>query len=166
VAARRDSAPGRVLADSAIIAAAEANPASERDLVAIQGFGGRYVRRLAPVWLDALEQARALRDAELPQPSVTEGPPPPHRWAERDPVAAARLARSREVVTNLATHHSLPPENLVAPDAIRRMAWTPPSPVNPRTVDEALAAAGVRAWQRGLLAALLAAALVDPPPGP
>ncbi len=164
VAARRDSAPGRVLADSAIITAAEINPTNERDLMAIQGFGGRYVRRLAPIWLDALDEARNLRDADLPQAVVSEGPPPPHRWAERDPVAAARLVRCREVVTRLATHHSLPPENLVAPDAIRRLAWTPPSPLNAQTVDSTLANIGVRNWQRGLLTAPLAEALVDPPP--
>ena len=60
VAARRDSAPGRVLPDAAIIAAAETDPTTERDLVALPGFGGRSVRRLAPVWLDALAEARQL----------------------------------------------------------------------------------------------------------
>lgn len=163
VARRRDSAPGRVLADSAIIAAAEANPSHERDLLAIQGFGGRYVRRLAPIWLDALEEARKLRDDELPTPTITDGPPPPHRWAERDPVAAGRLARCREVVAGLATHHRLPPENLVAPDTVRRLAWAPPDAISPATVDAALAASGARAWQRTLLAPALAAALVEPP---
>jgi len=163
VAARRDSAPGRVLADSAIIAAAEADPANERDLLAIQGFGGRYVRRLAPVWLDALQDARNLRDSELPQQAVSDGPPPPHRWAERDPVAAGRLTRCRDAVARLATHHSLPPENLVSPDAVRRLAWTPPVEITAATVDEALIGAGVRAWQRGLLVAALAQALVTPP---
>ncbi len=166
IAARRDSAPGRVLADSSIIAAAEADPTDERSLLAIPGFGGRYVRRLAPVWLDALAEARRLRDNELPQPTPTEGPPPPHRWAERDPVAAGRLNRCREVVTGMAAQHSLPPENLVAPDAVRRLAWSPPATISPAAVDEALAGHGVRAWQRGLLADLLAQALVEPPAPP
>lgn len=162
IAARRDSAPGRVLADSAIIAAAESDPTDERALLAIQGFGGRYVRRLAPVWLDALDEARRLRDADLPQPVLPEGPPPPHRWAERDPVAAGRLARCREVVTTLAAHHRLPPENLIAPDAVRRLAWAPPDEITPATVDAALAATGVRSWQRGLLVPQLTQALVEP----
>jgi ribonuclease D len=163
VAKRRDSAPGRVLPDSAIIAAAEANPNDERSLLEISGFGGRYVRRLAPVWIDALEEARALRDAELPVPTITEGPPPPHRWAERDPVAAGRLTRCREVVTRLAAHHSLPPENLIAPDTVRRLAWAPPDEISAGSVAEALAATGARPWQRSLLAAALADALVEPP---
>jgi ribonuclease D len=164
IAARRDSAPGRVLPDAAIVAAAEANPVDERTLLAIPGFGGRYVRRLAPVWLDALDTARLLSDSELPQPTLPDGPPPPHRWAERDPVAAARLARCREVVTRVAAERHLPPENLIAPDAIRRLAWTPPDPIDPATVSGALAGTAARQWQRELLAADLAVALAEPPP--
>ncbi len=166
IAQRRDTAPGRVLPDTAIVAAATADPRDERELLALTGFGGRSVRRLAQVWLDALAQARALPDAELPQPPAPDGPPPPHRWAERDPVAAARLARCREVVNRMAGQHNLPPENLVSPDAVRRLAWTPPADPTPATVTATLAANGVRRWQSGLLAADLAAALPDPPPTP
>jgi ribonuclease D len=162
VAARRDSAPGRVLPDTAIIVAAETDPRDERELLLLPGFGGRSVRRLASVWLDALAEARRLPEADLPQSPPSDGPPPPHRWAERDPVAAARLVRCREVVTRLATLHTLPPENLVSPDAIRRIAWTPPDKRDADTVAEALAATGVRRWQIGLLADELAVALTDP----
>jgi ribonuclease D len=155
-----------VLPDSAIIAAAEANPSDERELLALPGFGGRSVRRLAPVWLDALSVARDLGDGELPQPPTADGPPPPHRWAERDPEAAARLARCREVVTRTAHEYDLPPENLVAPDAIRRLAWTPPDPLDEPTVRTVLAGLGVRAWQLSLLAAQLTTALAEPPAQP
>jgi ribonuclease D len=163
VAARRDTAPGRVLPDAAIVAAADANPRDERELTALPGFGGRSVRRLAQVWLDALAEARALPDKALPQPPTADGPPPPHRWAERDPVAAARLARCREVVVRLAAEHGLPPENLIAPDSVRRLAWTPPEDSSADAVAEILTAVGVRSWQIGLLAAELAATLPDPP---
>jgi len=164
VAARRDTAPGRVLPDAAIIAAAEANPADERGLLALSGFGGRSVRRLAPVWLDALSVARDLTDQDLPMPPAADGPPPPHRWAERDPVAAARLARCREAVTSTAHEHRLPPENLIAPDAVRRLAWTPPDPLDEPTVRTVLAGAGARGWQIDLLASQITTALIDPPP--
>jgi ribonuclease D len=163
MAARRDSAPGRVLPDTAIIGAAESNPRDERELLALPGFGGRSVRRTAHVWLDALDEARQLTDRDLPQPPAAEGPPPPHRWAERDPIAAARLVRCREVVTRLAGEHNLPPENLVAPDSVRRLAWAPPDVIDVETVTAALAANGVRHWQRALLADELTEALHDPP---
>jgi len=165
IAARRDSAPGRVLPDIAIIAAAEHDPKDEASLFALAGYGGRSTRRLGHVWLEALEAARKLADTDLPQPPPADGPPPPHRWAERDPAAAARLTRCREVVTRLAADHNLPPENLVAPDSIRRLAWTPPEVIDESTVVEALAATGVRHWQSGLLAGELAGALPEPADG-
>ena len=159
IAARRDASPGRVLADSAIIAAADLDPKDERTLLTLTGFGGRSVRRLAHVWLNALADARALPDDALPTTPPSDGPPPPHRWAERDPVAAARLARCREVVTGLATAHRVPPENLITPDSVRRLAWLPPDPLTAETVAETLAGYGARRWQIELVMPGLAKAL-------
>ncbi|WP_344251977.1 HRDC domain-containing protein [Actinoplanes campanulatus] len=161
VAARRDSAPGRVLPDSAIVAAAEADPKDERTLLGIPGFGGRSVRRLARIWLDALDQARSLPDDALPVNQPVDGPPPPHRWAERDPIAAARLARCRQIVVGTAERHNLPPENLVSPDFVRRLAWSPPDEITSRTVGDTLLGFGARNWQVVLLADDLAEVLPE-----
>jgi ribonuclease D len=162
VAARRDAAPGRVLADAALIAAAEMDPRDERSLLLLPGFGGRSVRRLAATWLAALDEARALTSEQLPAAVVTEGPPPPHRWAERDPAAAARLARSRAAVAAIATAHNLPPENLITPDAVRRVAWEPPAEITLGSVSAALRSYGAREWQVGLVGGPLADALPAP----
>ncbi len=159
VASRRDAAPGRVLADAALIAAAEMDPKDERSLLLLPGFAGRSVRRLAPTWLAALDEARALRVDELPVPVPTDGPPPPHRWAERDPAAAARLARSRAAVNEIAASHTLPPENLITPDTVRRIAWEPPAEISTESVAAALRSHGARAWQVNLVAGVIAAAL-------
>ncbi|MFU8871400.1 ribonuclease D [Micromonospora sp. SL4-19] len=162
IAARRDAAPGRVLPDSAIVAAAELDPKDEKTLLTLPGFGGRSVRRLARTWLAALDDARQLPDDALPVTPVVEGPPPPHRWAERDPVAAARLARCREVVVGTAGAHTLPPENLIAPDSVRRLAWQPPEEITDDTVAETLRGFGAREWQVGLLLPALTQALTLP----
>lgn len=162
IAARRDTAPGRVLPDSAIVAAAERDPRTERDLLTLPGFNGRSVRRLARSWLAALDETRALPDSDLPTPPPIEGPPPPHRWPERDPAAAARLARCREVVTGIAGQHRLPPENLISPDSVRRLAWSPPDEITPDTVAQTLRGFGARPWQIGLISEHLAAALLGP----
>ncbi|WBC14738.1 ribonuclease D [Micromonospora sp. WMMA1998] len=162
IAARRDAAPGRVLPDSAIVAAAELDPKDEKTLLTLPGFGGRSVRRLARTWLAALDDARQLPDDALPVSPAVEGPPPPHRWAERDPVAAGRLARCREVVVGTASTHRLPAENLVAPDSIRRLAWQPPEEITDATVAETLRTFGAREWQLGLLLPALTEALRVP----
>jgi ribonuclease D len=162
IAARRDAAPGRVLPDASIIAAAELDPRDERTLLTLPGFGGRSVRRLARTWLAALDEARMLPDEALPAVPPVEGPPPPHRWAERDPVAAGRLARCREAVTAIAKAHRLPPENLIAPEFVRRLAWTPPAELASATVAQTLQGFGARSWQVSLVAGALATALTEP----
>ncbi|WP_406036673.1 HRDC domain-containing protein [Micromonospora sp. NBC_00898] len=166
IAARRDAAPGRVLPDSAIVAAAELDPKDEKTLLTLPGFGGRSVRRLARTWLAALDDARQLPEDALPVTPTVEGPPPPHRWAERDPVAAARLARCREVVVRIAGEHTLPAENLIAPDSIRRLAWQPPEEVTDDTVAETLRGFNAREWQISLLLPALTEALAPLTPTP
>jgi ribonuclease D len=98
----------------------------------------------------------------LPVNQPMDGPPPPHRWAERDPIAAARLARCRAVVVGTAESHRLPPENLISPDYIRRLAWSPPDEISAQTVSDTLRGFGARNWQVSLLAVQLAEVLPDP----
>jgi ribonuclease D len=160
VAQRRDVAPGRVLPDSAIVGAAQADPTDERALLAVPGFGNRNARRLLRTWLEALAAVRDTPDAQLPPATLpSDGPPPPHRWAERDPAAAERLSRARAAVTAIATEHHLPTENLIAPDTVRRLAWEPPDPLTGIAVREFLAAHGARPWQVELTHEALTAAL-------
>ena len=163
IARKRDVAPGRILPDAAIMAGAQADPSEVAALTALPGFGGRATRKLANVWLRALAEARALPDSQLPAATVpSDGPPPPHRWAERDPVAAKRLVRCRAAVSHLAEEYTIPPENLISPDAVRRLAWSPPEKLSLDTVTEALAGYGARYWQINLVAAPLTDALADP----
>jgi ribonuclease D len=160
VAQRRDVAPGRVLPDSAIVGAAQADPSDERALLAVPGFGNRNARRLTRTWLDALAAVRDTPDGQLPPATLpSDGPPPPHRWAERDPAAAERLSRARAAVTAIAAEHHLPTENLIAPDTVRRLAWEPPDPVDGLAVRTFLVAHAARPWQVELTHAALTEAL-------
>jgi ribonuclease D len=163
IAREADLSPRRVLADQAIIDAARQLPASRPQLDKIGGFTARYARRHGARWLAAVQRARALADSELPEVagSAVTGPPPAHRWSERDPAAAARLAAAREAVGALAAAYRLPTENLLPPDAVRRLSWEPPEPVTPATVTGALAGYGARPWQAGLTAGPLAEALTS-----
>lgn len=160
-AAQRDVAPGRVLPDAAIVEAARAMPATAEDLAAVRIFGGPRQRRQLGRWFAAVQAARALPDSELPPTTgeARDAVPAASRWRARDPIAADRLARCRDVVTTLASQHTVLAQNLLASDVVRRLAWAPPEPTDESAVREALAALGARPWQIDLTAAGLTAAL-------
>ena len=162
IAQAADLSPRRVLPDSAIIEAARSVPVSWAQLSRITGFTGRQSRRHEKEWLAAIDEARTSADSALPDATaglLPAGPPPAHRWAERDPAAAARLAAARAAVTAVAEANRVPVENLLAPDALRRLSWDPPQPSDPDTVAEVLAGYGARPWQIELTAGPVAGAL-------
>jgi ribonuclease D len=162
-ARERDISPGRVLPDAAIVAAAQALPRTVGQLVALPPFAGKGTRRRAALWQSAIDRAVALPDDELPSARgpATDGPPPARVWADRDPAAARRLAAARAVVADLSQEHTVPVENLVQPDLLRRLCWSPPAPADEAGIAAAMTAAGARAWQVELLAGRLAAALAS-----
>ena len=162
LAQRRDIAPGRLLPDSAIIAAAGSTLTGPEALGRLPGWGGKSTRRLVPAMWPVIETALALDEGDLPRPTLPgDGPPPAARWGDRDPVAAERLVRTRAAVAAVADEHGLPIENLLAPDLVRRVTWTPPQPTE-EAVREVLAAGGARQWQIALTASVLAQALLEP----
>ncbi len=164
LAQEQDVSPGRILPDSSVVEAALASPTTLRGLTSMASFTGRGSRRHAPLWFEAIRRAQELPDDQLPaQHLPADGPPPARVWAERDPAAAARLSRARAVVGSVATQLGLPVENLVSPDIVRRLAWSPPEPADEAAVTEFLREHGARRWQIRLTAAALAAALAVPP---
>ena len=149
---QRDVTPGRIIPDSAIVEAANALPRDKAALLAVRGFRGRGAERYAHQWVEALRVARALPDEELPPVAARyDGPPPPRAWADRDPVAAARLAKARESLKALADSHDMPVENLLTPDYVRRVMWEPPQPDEGEDLSDLVAqrltALGARPWQ-------------------
>ncbi|AXG53157.1 ribonuclease D [Streptomyces lincolnensis] len=160
IAQRRDVSPGKVLSDAAIVEAALAVPANVHALAALNGFGHRMGRRQLEQWQAAVDRAKVLADAQLPQPGqpVT-GPPPPRAWADKDPAAAARLSAARAAVSALAEQLTMPQENLITPDTVRRVCWEPPNVVSAESVGTALAGFGARPWQVEQVTPVLVAAL-------
>lgn len=165
IARRRDIAPGRILPDAAIINAATANPDTLEKLTALPIFGGSRQRRSAQIWLDALDRAR--HDPNPPgAQDPSSGPPPPSRWGKRNPDAAVRLEAARAAMTELSGRIHVPTENLLSPDALRRLCWDWPVTGNEGEagdlapgIDAFLSAAGARRWQRSLDVPVLASAL-------
>ncbi|TXS38875.1 ribonuclease D [Streptomyces sp. or43] len=162
IAQRRDISPGKVLGDAAIVEAALALPPNAHALTALPGFGHRMGRRQLEQWQAAVDRAKELPDAELPQPGQPlAGPPPPRAWADKDPAAAARLSAARTAVSELAERLNMPQENLITPDTVRRVCWEPPKKLTPDTVENALAGYGARRWQIEQVAPILLRALAS-----
>ncbi|MFF7186557.1 HRDC domain-containing protein [Streptomyces sp. NPDC008222] len=160
IARRRDVSPGKVIGDASIVEAALALPPNVHALASLNGFGHRMGRRQLEQWQAAIDRARELPEAELPQPGQpVAGPPPPRAWADRDPAAAARLSAARAAVSALAEQLSMPQENLISPDVVRRLCWEPPKPVDAPTVTTALTGYGARPWQVEQVAPALVTAL-------
>ncbi|HZX37209.1 MAG TPA: HRDC domain-containing protein [Streptomyces sp.] len=160
IARRRDISPGKVIGDTAIVEAALAIPPNVHALAGLNGFGHRMGRRQLEQWQAAVDRAKALPDSALPQPGQpVAGPPPPRAWADKDPAAAARLSAARAAVSALAETLTMPQENLIAPDTVRRVCWEPPQTPDAESVAAALAGYGARPWQVEQVTPALIAAL-------
>jgi ribonuclease D len=65
-------------------------------------------------------------------------------------------------MTKLAETHRIPVENLLLPDLLRRLAWSPPGS-DAASVASYLRTGGAREWQVELTAAPLAPAMAPEP---
>ncbi|RZU61176.1 HRDC domain-containing protein [Zhihengliuella halotolerans] len=163
LAENRDVAPGRIIPDKSIVAAAKTMPATVPALLNTPGFHGRAASKEAPRWIRALNAARNTED--LPPMQVSSNsPPPPRVWAEKNPDAAARLNTAKPRLTRKAEELNMPLENLLTPDFLRRISWHPPQPIDPDTIAAALRELGAREWQVRLTSPIITVAFLDPEP--
>ena len=171
LASGQDIAGGKLLNDSAIIELCLAAPLTKKELEkALRPIGlrARWLENCA-IWLEAIARAVALPEAEWPaMRTQSDALPPIKLWRERFPEKFAPLSHARALIEAIATHNSIPVENLISPESIRRICWSPPSG-STSTRDEAavglaLAALGTRPWQIDLVAGALADALLEHEP--
>ena len=122
-------------------------------------FGGPKQRRSAQVWLEALERARTTTDPPIAS-EASNGPPPASRWARRKPEAAARLEAAKAGLNEVAQRVSVPVENLLSPEIVRRLCWDwEPTEDTAAAVEEFLQNSAARQWQRELTVPVLTVAL-------
>lgn len=162
IARDRDTSPGRVVPDAAIVELAATYQRAHKvphELTSTEARLARSIRRNEAVLIEAIATALAIPEDELPPLSLAStGPPPPKSWADRDPVAAARLTRSRELLTAVAEELQVPVENLLTPDLLRRFLWEGPAAPSTADVAQALQEMGAREWQTTIAAPLIALA--------
>jgi ribonuclease D len=83
---------------------------------------------------------------------ATEAIPPPRAWPDKNPAADRRLRAARVAVAEKSTELNIPIENMLTPELLRRLAWTPPEPVELDSVRATLSEMGARAWQVNAIA--------------
>ncbi|PPF12272.1 ribonuclease D [Rathayibacter sp. AY1G1] len=160
-ARERDIAPGRLIPDSSIIAVARNIPTSIGQLSGRRDFTGRASRGEVERWWAAIERGTTTEDLPSPTRPAADTLPPPRAWGDRNPAADARLKAGRAVVTEIAELLSLPVENLLTPELLRRVAWNPPEPLTAESVAAELTRAGARAWQVEATSGSIATAFVE-----
>jgi ribonuclease D len=157
-----DTAPGRLVPDASLSAAARTMPATKRELASLKEFTGRASRSQIDRWFAAIEAGRASTDLPQVRPP-SDSLPPPRVWGEKNPEADVRLRAARPAVVEVAERLELPVENLLTPDFLRRVAWAPPAEIDATSIGTALAALGARPWQVEATAQVIADAFVAPP---
>ena len=161
LARERDTAPGRLVPDASLVAVVKAQPRSSAALAAMRDFKGRASRTDLSVWWDAVERGLTTEDLPPLRPASSDTLPPARSWSERNPEADARLKAARTALAVTAEELSVPLENMLTPETLRRVAWSPPSPLTAETVGNALDELGARPWQIDATAQTIADAFVE-----
>jgi len=162
-----DISPGRLLTDAAIseIALASENmPLLNRKhlekVLRPIGLRARWFEN-SELWISAIATALALPEDQWPEArSKSDALPPIKLWRERFPERYAPLTHARFNLQVRAEELSIPLENLISPELVRRICWSPPE----GSVSDALLALGARRWQSEIASPILEAALLEKEP--
>ena len=163
-----DLAPGRVFNDETLVLIATKPPKGFGDFKKALLRRTRLTSMPFEEWFELFEAAQQLTGDELPKLRMpSEGLPAPKMWQSRNPLGYARLTHARAAVLECAAENLMPAENLISPEAVRRVCWpTPPAEVADRMkfVASELAEFGARSWQIELISGPIAAILGETEP--
>jgi len=150
VAKTQDVAPGRLIPDRSIAAVVNEPPATKSQLAKNKQFHGRASRSMLDLWWQAIASAGQL---EIGAEERNEDHIPNHRsWEKRFPEAHSRLSTCRPLLVEKAQELSMPVENLLTPDILRRLCFEPEAEFAAQ-----LRALGAREWQIEICAPLIVA---------
>lgn len=161
IAQRRDRPPGWILHDSAILELANRSResvATRADVEAVANYRGAPGQRYMSNWTSALDEVRAMNDrAYPPKRTRSDGVPHPRSWDKINPEAAARWAKVRPVLDELACDLGGLQASLVAPPQVIQEALFEHTVVT----RDILLALGARPWQADFLEPAISEALTN-----
>jgi len=164
IAQEVDISQGRLLSDAAIVEIAMVAHTkainSKKDLERVLrpiGLRARWMENVAS-WISAISDALSLAEDQWPQVRTDSDSLPPLKiWRERFPEKYAPLTHAKARLSAKAEELSIPLENMITPEYVRRICWNAPQ----GAVAQALAALGARNWQIEIAAPILESALLE-----
>ena len=170
LAREQDISPGRLLSDAAICELTIASEKSElknrkqlEKALRPIGLRSRWFEN-SQLWINAISRAVALPESELPEAkSKSDALPPIKIWRDKFPEKYAPLSHARFNLQKRAEELSIPLENLISPEVVRRICWNA-GESGYKSVLDALLALGARRWQAEIASPVLEAALREREP--
>jgi ribonuclease D len=171
LAREADVAPGKFLSDAALLELAIHIPKTRAEMEKVLrpiGARSRWFEHSAQ-WLNAIRAGIAVAESHWPQMRAdSDAMPPVKIWRDKFPAKFAPLSHARAAIEVEAEKLSIPPENLISPELVRRLCWNPPqsatTTLNKAAVTESLVTQGARQWQANIVGPLIAAALLERKP--
>jgi ribonuclease D len=168
IASQSDIAQGKLLNDNAIVELAIAAPTNKREFekaLRPLGLRARWLENL-PLWLESIASAVALAEQDWPQMRTSADTLPPIKlWRDKFPEKYAPLSHARVRLEKISEENSIPVENLISPELVRRICWSPPAGstenLQVEAVQAQLLALGARTWQVNLVAVAISEALLE-----
>lgn len=171
LAREADVAPGKFLSDAALLELALHVPKTRAEMEKVLrpiGARARWFEHTSQ-WLSAIRAGIAVPESHWPQMRTdSDSMPPVKIWRDKFPTKFAPLSHARAAIETEAEKLSIPPENLISPEWVRRLCWNPPEgatmSLKTDAVKESLVALGARQWQAEIVGPLIAAALLERKP--
>ena len=155
LAQKMDVAPGRLIPDSSILVAANEKPKTRPELAAMKSFSGRASRSYLDTWWEAIQSAHKSTELPALKPEKTDALPNHRNWINKFPEADRRLKYAKASLVELSEKKLVPLENLLTPELLRQVSFTPPENLTVQTLSEKLIQLGARPWQIELTAGLI-----------
>ena len=168
IASQSDIAQGKLLNDNAIVELAMAAPATKKEFekaLRPLGLRARWLENL-PLWLESIASAVALPEQEWPQMRTNADTLPPIKlWRDKFPEKYAPLSHARVGLEKISEENNIPVENLITPEFVRRICWSPPAGstenLQVEAVQTQLLSLGARSWQVKLVGQAISDALLE-----
>jgi ribonuclease D len=121
----------------------------------MKSFSGRASRSYLDTWWDAIQSAHKATDLPALKPEKTDALPNHRNWINKFPDADRRLKNAKASLIELSETKLIPLENLLTPELLRQVSFTPPEQLSTVALAEKLGQLGARPWQIELTAELI-----------